>query len=86
MEIKSGTTGKIVGTVNYMGFVITRDKELASIMKEVDANGYVTIPTVPEEVDGTIKEGIEKVTKGTEGYLEALKIYLLREGFEVQGE
>lgn len=83
MNILSGVTGKKVGFMDKEGNVTTLDPELIAIMSKVD--GFVTIPDRSEvKPDGTIIEHIRTVYDTDPDYVDALSVYLLREGFEVE--
>lgn len=83
MNILSGITGKKVGFMDKEGNVTTLDPKLIAIMAKVD--GFVIIPDKSEiKADGTVVERIRTVYDTDPDYVNALSIYLLREGFEVE--
>ena len=85
MNILSGVTGKKVGFMDKEGNVTTLNSKLKPIMAKVDADGFVIIPNKSEiKANGTVVERIRTVYDTDPDYVNALSIYLLREGFEVE--
>ena len=84
IDILSGVTGSKVGEVSNLGVIETTHSELRKIFQRIDSDGFVVIPDTSETLDnGTVVEQIRLVYTEDSDFLDALKIYLLGEGFEI---
>lgn len=85
MSILSGVTGEKVGTMDEAGRVTTSHPRLRSIMARVRTDRFVIVPDRSEtKAEGTIVDYFRVVRDTDPNYANALIVYLLREGFEVQ--
>jgi len=84
MNILSGVTGKQVGTMDRLGRVTTSDRGLKGIMAAVNKDRSVVIPSRSDVVgEDKIIDFVEIVSDTDPDFVNALIIYLLREGYEV---
>jgi hypothetical protein len=85
VNILSGVTGKVVGSMDRLGRVSTADSGLRAIITRVSKERSVVVPDHSDIVgENKVVEYIQVVPDTDPDYVNALSIYLLREGYEVQ--
>jgi len=84
VNILSGVTGERAGTMDRLGRVTASDLNLKTIMAMVAKDRSVVIPSHSDVVsENKVVDFVEVVPDTDPDYVNALIIYLLREGYEV---